>query len=84
MSHTSFQGPLSGQYVFAGAHASDGGTINYNLGGHTPPRSIRPFSTVPFPPDPKFVERTDIVLWLRDQTAQPGSRAALVGLGGIG
>ncbi|KAH7175986.1 putative kinesin [Dactylonectria macrodidyma] len=52
--------------------------------GHPPPRSIQPFSTVPFPPDPKFVERTDILLWLRDQTAQPGSRAALVGLGGIG
>lgn len=65
MSHTSFQGPLSGEYVFAGAHASDGGTINYNLSGHAPPRSIRPFSTVPFPPDPKFVERTDVLLWLR-------------------
>ncbi|KAH6989834.1 putative kinesin [Ilyonectria destructans] len=34
--------------------------------------------------DPKFVKRTDIILWLQDQTAQPGSRAALVGLGGIG
>ncbi|KAH7131165.1 TPR domain protein [Dactylonectria macrodidyma] len=84
MSHTSFPAPVSGEYVFAGAHASGGGTINYNFGGHAPPRPIRPFSTIPFPPDPKFVERTDIVLWLRDQTAQPGSRAALVGLGGIG
>ncbi|KAH8669305.1 hypothetical protein BGZ61DRAFT_483478 [Ilyonectria robusta] len=78
--HVSF----SGEHVFAGVHASGGGTINYNFGGHAPPRSVRPFSTIPFPPDPKFVERTDIVLWLRDQTAQPGSRAALVGLGGIG
>ncbi|KAH6983308.1 P-loop containing nucleoside triphosphate hydrolase protein [Ilyonectria sp. MPI-CAGE-AT-0026] len=84
MSHTSFQGPVSGQYVFAGAHASDGATINYNLGAHAPSRSIRPFSTVPFPPDPKFVERTDVLDWLRNQAAQPGSRAALVGLGGIG
>ncbi|KAH7123380.1 putative kinesin [Dactylonectria estremocensis] len=77
-------GDVSGEHVFAGVHASGGGTINYNFGGHAPPRSIRPSSTIPFPPDPKFVERTDIVLWLRDQTAQPGSRAALVGLGGIG
>ncbi|KAJ3454422.1 hypothetical protein MRS44_018316 [Fusarium solani] len=53
-------------------------------GAARPSRSNRPFSTVPFPPDPKFVERTDILLWLRDQTTQPGSRAALVGLGGIG
>ncbi|KAH7116613.1 hypothetical protein B0J13DRAFT_204473 [Dactylonectria estremocensis] len=84
MSHTSFQGPLSGEYVIAGAHASGGGTINFNFGDHAPQQSIRPFSTIPFPPDPKFVERTDILLWLRDHTVQPGSRAALVGLGGIG
>ncbi|WAO96035.1 NACHT domain-containing protein [Fusarium falciforme] len=84
MSHTSFQGPLRGEYVIAGAHASTGGAIHFNFGADAPPRSTRPFSTVPFPPDPKFVERTDILLWLRDQTAQPGSRATLVGLGGIG
>ncbi|KAI8680532.1 NACHT domain-containing protein [Fusarium keratoplasticum] len=84
MSHTTFQGPLRGEYVIAGAHASTGGAIHFNFGADAPPRSIRPFSTVPFPPDPKFVERTDILLWLRDQTALPGSRAALVGLGGIG
>ncbi|KAM6516645.1 hypothetical protein FALCPG4_014823 [Fusarium falciforme] len=84
MSHTSFQGPLRGEYVIAGAHASTGGAIHFNFGADAPPRSTRPFSTVPFPPDPEFVERTDILLWLRDQTAQSGSRAALVGLGGIG
>ncbi|KAH7117472.1 hypothetical protein EDB81DRAFT_892338 [Dactylonectria macrodidyma] len=84
MSHTSFHGPLSGKNVIPGAHASSGGTINFNFGDHAPQQSIRPFSTIPFPPDPKFVKRTDILLWLRDHTAQPGSRAALVGLGGIG
>ncbi|KAM0368168.1 hypothetical protein ACHAPY_011552 [Fusarium culmorum] len=55
-----------------------------NAANHAPLRSIRPFSIIPFPRDRKFVERTDILLWLRDQTAQSGSRAALVGLGGIG
>ncbi|KAF4971868.1 hypothetical protein FZEAL_9725 [Fusarium zealandicum] len=47
-------------------------------------QSVRAFSTVPFPQDRDFIERPDILSWLRDHTAQPGSRAALVGLGGIG
>ena len=41
-------------------------------------------STVPFRPDPDFVERPDITAWLREHCSQPSSRAALVGLGGIG
>lgn len=84
MSHTNFQGPLSGQYVIPGTHASDGGTIHFNFGDHGPPLPIRPFSTIPFPPDPDFVERLDIISWLRDRGARPGSRVALVGLGGVG
>ncbi|KAH7021622.1 P-loop containing nucleoside triphosphate hydrolase protein, partial [Microdochium trichocladiopsis] len=43
-----------------------------------------PFSTVPFLPDADFVERADVTAWLDTTLAQPGSRAALVGLGGIG
>ncbi|KAH6881114.1 hypothetical protein B0T10DRAFT_565294 [Thelonectria olida] len=70
--------------IFIG-HSFGGNLVEqFNFASHAPPRSIRPFSTVPFPPDPMFVERTDILLWLREQTARPGSRAALVGLGGIG
>ncbi|KAH6960076.1 hypothetical protein BKA56DRAFT_532788, partial [Ilyonectria sp. MPI-CAGE-AT-0026] len=76
MSHTSFPGPLRGENVIAGAHVSSGQTINFNFGAHAPRRSIRPFSTVPFSPNPKFVERTDVLLWLRDQTAQLGNWAA--------
>ncbi|KAF4991981.1 hypothetical protein FDECE_13845 [Fusarium decemcellulare] len=48
------------------------------------PQSSRAFSTIPFPPDPKFVERADILSWIRDRVAYPGGRAALVGLGGMG
>jgi hypothetical protein len=43
-----------------------------------------PFSTVPFAPDPDFVDRPEIVAWVRDKCAGPGARAALVGLGGVG
>ncbi|KXJ86482.1 P-loop containing nucleoside triphosphate hydrolase protein, partial [Microdochium bolleyi] len=42
------------------------------------------FSTVPFLPDTDFIERPDATAWLDTTLAQPGSRAALVGLGGIG
>ncbi|KAF2195361.1 hypothetical protein K469DRAFT_545893, partial [Zopfia rhizophila CBS 207.26] len=43
-----------------------------------------PFSTVPFAPDPDFVDRPEILAWVRDKCAGPGARAALVGLGGVG
>ncbi|KAH7016535.1 P-loop containing nucleoside triphosphate hydrolase protein, partial [Microdochium trichocladiopsis] len=48
------------------------------------PRRVEPFSTVPFLPDADFVERPDVTAWLDTTLAQPGGRAALVGLGGIG
>lgn len=48
----------------------------------TEPRE--PFSTVPFAPDPDFVDRPEILAWVRDRCARPGARAALVGLGGVG
>jgi hypothetical protein len=43
-----------------------------------------PFSTVSFAPDPDFVDRPDIMTWIRENCAGPGARAALVGLGGVG
>ncbi|KAH7122351.1 putative kinesin [Dendryphion nanum] len=42
------------------------------------------FSTVPFRQDPDFVDRPDILTWIRERCATPASRAALVGLGGVG
>ncbi|KAH8656468.1 P-loop containing nucleoside triphosphate hydrolase protein [Ilyonectria robusta] len=49
-----------------------------------PPDPRKPFSTVPFPPDPDFVDRPDILKWMHGKCARPASRIALVGLGGIG
>lgn len=43
-----------------------------------------PFSTVPFTPDPDFIDRPELLSWMHDKLAKPGARAALVGLGGIG
>lgn len=47
-------------------------------------RPREPFSTVPFAPDPDFVDRPEVLAWVRDKCARPGARAALVGLGGVG
>jgi hypothetical protein len=45
---------------------------------------LEPFSTVPFAPDSDFVDRPEILAWIRDRCSRPGARAALVGLGGVG
>ncbi|KAF6782472.1 Kinesin light chain 5, partial [Colletotrichum musicola] len=43
-----------------------------------------PHFFIPFPPDPDFVNRSDIWKWIEDQYAGPDSRFALVGMGGFG
>ncbi|CAM1511657.1 Fc.00g091700.m01.CDS01 [Cosmosporella sp. VM-42] len=52
--------------------------------GDTIPIVIQPCSTVPFEPDPDFVDRPEIFAWLKEQYEGPTSRAALVGMGGFG
>ncbi|KAF1966378.1 TPR-like protein [Bimuria novae-zelandiae CBS 107.79] len=54
------------------------------VANYRPARAREPFSTVPFAPDPDFVDRPEILAWVRDKCAGPGARAALVGLGGVG
>ncbi|KAJ5808841.1 hypothetical protein N7474_010110 [Penicillium riverlandense] len=47
----------------------------------TPPS---PLSTVPFTRDPDFVSRSTLLHWIQEKSLVPGSRIALVGLGGVG
>lgn len=47
----------------------------------TPPA---PFSNVPFPRDPDYVDRVAISKKVEDKLAIPAARVALVGLGGVG
>ncbi|KAF1914815.1 hypothetical protein BDU57DRAFT_520013 [Ampelomyces quisqualis] len=54
------------------------------LDGRLSKSSCKPFSTIPFAPDPDFVDRPDIIDWLGNKLARSGGRAALVGLGGVG
>jgi hypothetical protein len=39
---------------------------------------------VPFARDPDFVDRPEILAWIRGKCMEPAARAALVGLGGVG
>ncbi|KAH8586005.1 P-loop containing nucleoside triphosphate hydrolase protein, partial [Bisporella sp. PMI_857] len=43
-----------------------------------------PSSTVPFRRDPDFVDRPNILAWIREKCLTQASSAALVGLGGVG
>lgn len=43
-----------------------------------------PSSTVPFLKDSEFVPRGDILAQIHEKLSAPASRAALVGLGGVG
>jgi hypothetical protein len=47
----------------------------------TPPN---PLSTVPFKRDPDFVRRDKLVDQIHEKNSVPGSRIALIGLGGVG
>ncbi|KAL0930635.1 TPR domain protein (kinesin light chain) [Colletotrichum truncatum] len=84
MAEATFNAGISGRNVVAAPHASHGGTNNFYFANDGASKPCKPFSTVPFRPDPDFVERPSIMAWLRDKCSQPASRAALVGLGGIG
>ncbi|KAL6406226.1 Kinesin light chain [Ilyonectria robusta] len=90
---THFHDTVSGQTTIAAPQASHGGSINFHFygpgtqtpaAGRNPPTPCKPFSTVPFPPDPDFVDRPDILKWMHEKCARPAARIALVGLGGIG
>ncbi|EKG11262.1 hypothetical protein MPH_11606 [Macrophomina phaseolina MS6] len=85
---STFHGILDGHVNIPGAYAAAGGMMNFNI-NYTPAQASStqtsgPFSTLLFAQDPDFVDRQDILVWIRDKCAEPGTRAALVGLGGIG
>ncbi|KAJ5185564.1 hypothetical protein N7491_006568 [Penicillium cf. griseofulvum] len=62
------------------------GSINAEI--HLPPErpetSSSPSSTVPFSRNPDFVSRDTLLHSIREKNSVPGSRIALIGLGGVG
>ncbi|KAJ5090876.1 hypothetical protein N7532_009560 [Penicillium argentinense] len=62
------------------------GPINaeFHLPPERPETPPSPLSTVPFPRDPHFVSRNTLLHQIHEKGSVPGSRIALVGLGGVG
>ncbi|KAK5451874.1 hypothetical protein LTS15_007597 [Exophiala xenobiotica] len=64
------------------------GPVNAAFHHHAAPEPLEsppnPSALIPFSRDPDFIERGPILDQLRQKCATPGSRTALVGLGGVG
>lgn len=61
-----------------------GSTDSGFLSPEQPEPRPEPLSTVPFPHDPDFVSRDALLNQIHEKASIPGSRIALIGLGGIG
>ncbi|USP80604.1 hypothetical protein yc1106_07878 [Curvularia clavata] len=86
-----FYGSWNANNAIPAPQCMAGGIMNFNFGSDRPGndgtrshRQLEPFSTVPFPPDPDFVDRPEILGWLHKMCVGNGNRAALVGFGGVG
>ncbi|KAJ5967735.1 Tetratricopeptide-like helical [Penicillium viridicatum] len=77
MASTSFYGSNSGVQIGVNT-----GQINMAL--ERPETPTKPLSTVPFAQDQEFVSRDALIRQIREKSLVPGSRIALVGLGGVG
>ncbi|KAF2843949.1 hypothetical protein T440DRAFT_494281 [Plenodomus tracheiphilus IPT5] len=84
---SAFHGGIDAHIAIPAPQCGPGGIMNFNFGSYQADRQKQkplPLSTVPFAPDPDFVNRPQIAARVRDKCAGLGARAALVGLGGVG
>lgn len=74
--------------IIINTQVSDGKIDPSFTNSHTlpglPEHRPKPLWTVPFPPDPDFVSREALLEQIDEKVSIPGSRIALVGLGGVG
>ncbi|KAJ5971839.1 uncharacterized protein N7479_001757 [Penicillium vulpinum] len=59
-------------------------TADFHLPPERPETPPSPLSTVPFTRDPDFIRRDTLLDQIYEKNSVPGSRIALVGLGGVG
>jgi hypothetical protein len=79
MASISFCGKNNGLQV-----GDNHGSIAFHLPPERPETPPNPLSTVPFARDPDFVNRITLLNQIHEKSSVPGSRIALVGLGGVG
>jgi hypothetical protein len=58
--------------------------LTKNIDPERPETPPTPLSTVPFRRDPDFVSRDTLLDQIHEKISVPGSRIALVGIGGVG
>ncbi|KAI2767182.1 hypothetical protein DTO012A8_7599 [Penicillium roqueforti] len=78
MASISFRGKNKGLQI----GDNNDSVLHWPLGRPETPPS--PLSTIPFPRDPNFVSRDILLHRIHEKSSLPGSRIALVGLGGVG
>ncbi|KAH7144249.1 hypothetical protein B0J13DRAFT_554855 [Dactylonectria estremocensis] len=44
----------------------------------------KPYLSMPFQPDPDFIDRPEIITWMKEHYRDPSGRMALLGMGGFG
>ncbi|KAI1137114.1 P-loop containing nucleoside triphosphate hydrolase protein [Hypoxylon sp. FL0543] len=74
----------AGNYGVQVGQSSGSITTNFYSQAERPESPPKPTSTVPFCRDVNFVERGDLLQQIEQACSGPASRAALVGLGGVG
>ncbi|KAI2669310.1 hypothetical protein LCP963914a_9955 [Penicillium roqueforti] len=79
MASISFRGKNNGLQV-----GDNHGSIDFHLPPERPETPPNPLSTVPFARDPDFINRIKLLNQIHEKSSVPGSRIALVGLGGVG
>ncbi|KAK3500616.1 hypothetical protein B0T13DRAFT_225519 [Neurospora crassa] len=86
MANTIYHGAISGESFVVGPQFSHGGTMNIHFANRPGPVTAisKPYSDIPHPSGPDYIDRPIITDWLQQKLNKSPSRAALVGLGGIG
>ncbi|KAH7140976.1 hypothetical protein EDB81DRAFT_799265 [Dactylonectria macrodidyma] len=52
--------------------------------GRDTPVTCKPCFSMPFQPDPDFIDRPEILTWMKEHYTDPSGRMALLGMGGFG
>jgi len=77
-------GPINVPPGKLGTGYGQGRLTNHRLFLERPETPPSPLSTIPFTRDPDFVRRDTLLDQIHEKNSVPGSRIALIGLGGVG